>query len=93
MAEAAAAPATEAIASTSSAQAKFEAAKAHPLPSVATIKELFERFDFNKNKVLSLAEIDKVCERYACPMDGEDLTLSPRLCERSCQNMRTIRRR
>jgi hypothetical protein len=42
------------------AQAKFAANTAAELPATEKMKELFARFDYNKNKHLSLAEIDKV---------------------------------
>ena len=35
-------------------------AKAKALPTVDSMRELFVRFDYNKNKMLSLAELDKV---------------------------------
>lgn len=45
------------------AQAQFADAKAKPLPTADSIHELFLRFDYNKNKHLSLAEMDKVPPR------------------------------
>ena len=48
------------VALAAEAQAVFSAAKAKPLPTLGVMRELFGRFDYNKNKVLSLAEIDKV---------------------------------
>lgn len=59
-AAAAATPNGAADESHAKAQAELAEAKAKPLPTVDSMRELFVRFDYNKNKMLSLAELDKV---------------------------------